>query len=220
MSKVLRICSRLNAAYGKKEYSPSQAPLDSLILTLLSQNTSSSNCSRAFAQLRERFPLWENVLKSDVNDIAEAIRPGGLAEIKAPRIKAILQQIYEAQGSLDLSWLELKGSNEVRDYLLSFSGVGPKTAACVLLFSLGRPVLPVDTHVLRISKRLGLIDQKVSAEKAHQILQEMLPDDRIYSFHVNMIAHGRAVCAAGAPKCNICTLKEDCDYFARLRAGK
>jgi endonuclease-3 len=214
MSKIERICDLLDAAYGKQVMEPGRPPLDVLVLTILSQNTSSKNCHQAFASLRERFPTWEDVRIADVRNIADAIRPGGLAEVKAPRIKSILQQIYEAQGNFDLSWLETRDSKEIKDYLLSFYGVGPKTAACVLLFSLGRPVLPVDTHVLRVSKRLGLIDKKVSADEAHEILQKKVPEQRIYSLHLNMIHHGREICVAGIPKCSICLLKEDCDYFA------
>ena len=227
MSKIERICDLLDAAYGKLELRPGRPPLDELILTILSQNTNRENCQAAFASLRERFPAWEDVRTADEREIADAIRPGGLEAIKAARIKAILQEIYESQGNLDLSWLASRDSREGRDYLLGFRGVGPKTAACVLLFSLGRPVLPVDTHILRVSKRLGLIGQKVSAEEAHEILQEMLmeavsgrgrpertTEEQVFSFHINMIRHGRAVCVAGIPKCSICVLREECDYFA------
>jgi endonuclease-3 len=214
-TKIERICDLLDLAYGKQEFRPHNSPLDELVLTILSQNTTAANCRQAFASLRERFPAWEDVRKADVREIARAIYSGGLSEIKSVRIKAILQAIYEAQGSLDLDWLRDVSTREARDHLLRFSGVGPKTAACVLLFSLGRPVLPVDTHVHRVSKRLGLIGPKVSAEKAHELLQKMVPEERVYSFHINMVSHGREVCVAGTPKCMICVLREDCDYFAR-----
>lgn len=219
MDKVERICDLLDAAYGKQEFSPDNPPLDELVLTILSQNTTAKNCLQAFALLRERFPSWEDVRKADQNEIARAIYSGGLSEIKAARIKSILREIYERQGNLDLSWIEDVSSDEAKDYLLKFDGVGPKTAACVLMFSLGRPMLPVDTHVLRVSKRLGLIGPKVTADQAHDILQKIVPDERVYSFHLNMVRHGREVCVAGTPKCIICVLKEECDYFARIRAS-
>jgi len=229
MGKTERICDLLEAAYGEPRISPTgrdrrsrsigSAPLDELVLTVLSQNTTAGNCRQAFASLRERFPTWEDVRTADVREIAEAIYSGGLSEIKARRIKAVLQQIYEERGSLDLAWLACVSTEEAQGYLRRFPGVGPKTAACVLLFVLGRPVLPVDTHVYRVSKRLGLIGPKVSVEQAHAILQEMVPEGRVYSFHVNMVRHGREVCVARVPKCSICALREECDYYARVRAA-
>jgi endonuclease III len=220
MSKVERICDLLDACYGRRELQPHNPPLDELVLTILSQNTNSRNCAQAFDGLRRRFPSWDEVLSAGEREIAEAIHVGGLSTIKAGRIKSILREIADAQGRLDLSWLAGEDTQKALDYLLAFHGVGRKTAACVLLFSLGRPVLPVDTHVHRVSIRLGLIGPKVSAEEAHDLLQRSVPEDRIYSFHVNMISHGRAVCVAGTPKCDICTLTEVCDYFARTRAAR
>jgi endonuclease III len=228
MDSIERICSLLDLAYGKKDFNPHNPPLDELILTILSQNTSADNCRKAYESLRERFSTWDRVRKADVHGIADAIRSGGLAEIKSARIKSILQQMYEAQGSLDLTFLEKMQTEEARDYLLKFDGVGPKTAACVLLFSLGRPVFPVDTHVHRIAGRLGIIDPKVSAEQAHTILEDMVlaycarrnaseeeTTDTVYSLHINMIAHGRRVCLARKPRCGVCSLRGDCDYYAR-----
>lgn len=186
-----------------------------LILTILSQNTASVNTRRAYANLRAEFPDWESVRTANVSEIADAIRVGGLAEIKATRIKSILQSIYEKQGKLDLDWFRSAESDDIRDYLLKFPGVGEKTAACVLLFSLGRPILPVDTHVYRVSRRVGLIQPKVGVEESHRVLQEMVPEDQIYEFHVNFIRHGRKVCKAPKPKCLACIIKGECDYFAR-----
>lgn len=218
MSKVERICDLLDAEYGEQKFRPHNPPLDELVLTILSQNTTAKNCNQAFATLRRWFGGWDDVREAREDDIARAIHCGGLAVTKAARIKAILQQIYRAQGNLELAWLAGEDTESVRGYLLGFDGVGPKTAACVLLFSLGRPVLPVDTHVHRVSIRLGLIGPKVTAEGAHAALQELIPDERVYSFHINMVNHGRAVCVAGTPKCSICNLAEVCDYFARTRS--
>jgi endonuclease-3 len=227
MDRIERICDLLDSAYGKQVFSPHNPPLDELVLTILSQNTTGENCRRAFSSLRGRFPTWNGVRLADEREIADAIRCGGLADTKSVRIKTILQEIYGVQGNLDLAWLGNAGTDEAWDYLLRFNGVGPKTAACVLLFSLGRPVLPVDTHVHRVSLRLGLIGPKVSAEKAHEVLQQMViaagtsdATDRVYSFHINMITHGRRVCVAGTPKCSICVLKESCDYFARIGVSR
>lgn len=214
MSKIECICNLLDREYGEQIWSSHNPPLDELVLTILSQNTTGPNCSLAFSQLKERFPEWEQVMDALESDIADAIRPAGLGDIRAARIKQILRQIYETQGSLDLSWFNEADSKEIKDYLLSFIGVGPKTAACVLLFSLGRPVLPVDTHVYRVSVRLGLIPESVNVDRSHDVLQEMVPEGRIYSFHINMVTHGRRICKAGRPLCEKCVLKEDCDYFA------
>lgn len=139
---------------------------------------------------------------------------GGLANRKAPRIIGILRQIYGRQGNLDLEWLRDVSDSEAIDYLMAFDGVGRKTAACVLMFAMGRPVLPVDTHVHRVAMRLGIIG-KMSAEQAHDALAELVPPERVYSFHVNMVAHGREICHAQRPKCEICPLRGECDYFAR-----
>ena len=148
-------------------------------------------------------------MRASVTQIAEAIRSGGLANRKAPRIRRILEEVVERQGNLDLSWIVDAPDSEAIDYLLAFDGVGRKTAACVLMFSLGRPVLPVDTHVHRVAMRLGLI-VKVSADAAHDLLQTIVAPDWIYSFHVNMVAHGRQVCHARGPECPKCVLKREC----------
>jgi endonuclease-3 len=215
MSKIDRICDLLDKEYEEHVWVPHAPPLDELILTILSQNTTGSNCKRAFDRLKSRFPDWQQVMDAPGEEIAEAIRPAGLARTRAVRIKQIIREIYEKQENLDLTWLSQADSNEVMRYLLSFKGVGPKTAACVLLFSLGRPVLPVDTHVYRVSIRLGLIPETISVEASQEVLGKMVPEQRVYSFHINMISHGRTVCKAGRPLCGICVLKEDCDYFAQ-----
>jgi endonuclease-3 len=185
--------------------------LDELIYTILSQNTSAKNCNEAFRGLSERFPAWEAVMGAPVEEIAAAIRVGGLANRKAPRIKQILEEIFERQGNLDLEWIANTPDREAIDYLLGFDGVGRKTAACVLMFGLGRPVLAVDTHVHRVAMRLGLIG-KVSADAAHDLLGEIVPRDRVYSFHVNMVTHGRQVCHARGPECPKCAIKDSCDF--------
>lgn len=211
--KALTVHSLLVDEYGHHERQPHRDGVSELVRTILSQNTSDVNSDRAFARLRERFPRWEDLLDADTEEIVEAIRPGGLAEIKAPRIKDALQTIVDEHQKLDLGFLKDMDTEEAKAWLQSLVGVGPKTAAIILLFSLGRPVLPVDTHVLRVSRRVGLIDQKTSAEKAHELLGAMLPEDAVYDFHVNMVRHGREVCHARQPEHDRCVLAPVCDYL-------
>ena len=209
MSKIARVCELLDGHYGRVEWNGRRGVLDELVYTILSQNTTARNCDEAFRRLSERFVLWEGVRQARVDEIADAIRPGGLANRKAPRIKAILEAIHERQGSLDLEWIADAPDAEAIDYMLAFDGVGRKTAACVLMFGLGRPVIPVDTHVHRVAMRLGLIG-KVSADDAHDLLQKLVPPEQVYSCHVNLVRHGREVCHARGPECGVCILREEC----------
>jgi endonuclease-3 len=211
VEQVLRL---LRKEYGQRQWQPGQDPLSSLIATVLSQNTSDVNSHRAFAALVNRFGSWESAAAADVNELAEAIRAGGLADIKARRIQLILRQIRDGQGSLDLSFLNGLSLAEAKAWLRGLPGVGPKTAGCVLLFSLGRPAMPVDTHVYRVAKRLGLIDAKASVEMAHEILESLVPPKNVYEFHILMVEHGRRTCKAQRPRCAACVLRELCPYMA------
>jgi endonuclease III len=195
--KVKGIYEALAPIYGELEWQPRTDPLSELLLTILSQHTSDVNRDRAFRAMRERFPTWEQVRDAPTEELADAIRSGGLANTTAPRIQQVLRQISEARdGRLDLDFLMEMPIDEAKTYLAGFSGVGPKTAACVLMFACGMPVLPVDTHVYRVSGRLGLIDQRSTADKAHTELEEIVePEDR-YNFHIFLIKHGRQVCKA------------------------
>lgn len=186
-------------------------PLEELILTVLSQNTSDVNRDRAYAAMRRRYPTWDQLAEADPEELADTIRPGGLANTKAPRILAILHEIREREGgSLDLSWMRRAHSKRVRDYLLSLPGVGPKTAACVLAFSLGRPALPVDTHVFRVARRLGFLDDRADAARAHVVMEEVVPARLRIGMHVGMIRLGRTICRAGRPACEVCPLQDLC----------
>ena len=215
MEIIRRIGALLEEEYGRPEFNPDLKPLDEFILTILSQNTSAANYRRAFASLRERFGTWDDVRQADVRDIEDAIRCGGLARIKAERIRASLDEIHVRYGKLDLDFLNEMSDEEARAFLMQFNGVGIKTASCVLMFSLGRPVFPVDTHVHRIAGRLGLIKPSVSAEEAHGVLQAMIPDEIVYSMHVNLVTHGRRVCKAQNPACDVCPLLEMCSFGRR-----
>jgi len=208
--KISEIIKLLRREYGSIHWRSRTDPLSELIMTILSQNTSDHNSRRAFDSLLTRFGSWEAVAEGKVEDIAEAIRLGGLARVKAPRIKRIIEQIQVQRGSLDLRFLKKMPVSEAKAWLMGLPGVGPKTAACVLLFSLGEPVLPVDTHIHRVARRLGLIDSRVSAEKAHEILGEMVPPKDVYQFHIHMIEHGRQVCKAQRPRCPECVLLKVC----------
>ncbi|MEA1958743.1 MAG: endonuclease III [Chloroflexota bacterium] len=202
----------LRKQHGQPERRPCLDPLSELIATILSQNTSDLNSGRAFEWLIATFRTWELVADAHVDEIVAAIAGGGLSRVKAPRIKAILGRIREERDSFDLSFLGGMPLEEARVWLESLPGVGPKTAACVLLFSLGRPALPVDTHVYRIARRLGLLGDRVSVEVAHRVLQAMVPAESIYEFHMNMVKHGRKVCRSRRPLCSGCGLIEDCTY--------
>lgn len=207
---VGEVIKLLEQEYGSREWQPGGEPIDVLIGTILSQNTSDVNSKRAFDSLLATFGSWEAMAAAPVELIAQAIRFGGLSRIKAVRIKQVLNKIEEQHGSISLDFLKAMILSEAKDYLMHLPGVGPKTASCVLLFALGKPCLPVDTHILRVAKRLGLIDSRVSMEKAHNLLHEQIPPLKVYQFHLHMIEHGRQVCHARQPRCNECALKETC----------
>ena len=215
------VIALLREQHGAPKRMPRRDPLSELIAALLSQNTSDANSGRAFENLVSTFGTWDRVAQAEVDKISEAIASGGLNRVKAPRIKAILERIAKEKGSLDLGFLKNMPLPEARGWLESLPGVGPKTAACVLLFSLGRPALPVDTHVYRVSRRLGLIDSKVSPDNAHRILGKIVEPDDIYEFHMNMVRHGRKVCRSQSPLCGGCLLNKGCAYGKRTirRAG-
>ena len=188
-------------------------------MTVLSQHTSDINSSRAFTGLRSRFSTWEAVLDAPVDDVADSIRSGGIAQVKAARIKQILREIEDREGSLDLSRLEDLPDVEVNDYLCSLPGVGPKTAACVLLFSMQRPAFPVDTHVHRVLRRLGLVEDKASAEVTQRLVEPRIPPELRYEMHVQLIRHGREICKPRMPLCTECVLLDICEAGPVLLAS-
>ena len=205
---IAEILDRLRAAYGPPAPRTRRPALDELVLTILSQNTSDVNCERAYARMRERFPRWQDVRDAPEADLVDALRPGGLAVQKAPRIQAVLRGL----DGLDLEWLGTVPPAEAMDWLVALPGVGPKTASCVLLFSLGVPVMPVDTHIHRIAGRVGLIPAGTGAGAAHAILTEMTPPARMLEAHLLLITHGRTTCRARRPRCEECVLLDLCDY--------
>jgi len=189
------------------------------VLTILSQNTSDANSFRAYEALVKRFGDWDRLRRARVGSIAAAIRPAGLADQKAPRIKQVLAELHREQGRTTLDQLAAMTDAEAKAYLTAFHGVGPKTAACVLLFACGRPVLPVDTHVHRVTGRLGMIAHGTTADKAHEILQAQLAADQVLDFHILLIRHGRRTCRASRPRCEGCALLDLCANGPRLLAS-
>lgn len=206
----------LDETYGPRKLTPGGDPVSTLVSTILSQSTTDTNTERAFASLRARFPTWQQVVDADTGDVIGAIRSGGLANRKAPRIQDALEEIHDRYGDYSLDVLTGLPLDEAKAALTSIDGVGPKTAACVLLFALGRPALPVDTHVYRVASRLPLIDPATNPVRAHATLEALMDGDaeRTYRFHVEMIAHGRAICTARNPKCEICPIRRYCEYGA------
>jgi endonuclease III len=224
--RLRAILDRLRAEYGRPSTRVHGAPIDELVLTVLSQNTNDRNRDVAYERLRDRFPSWEAVREAPVDEIEEAIRPGGLAVTKAPRIQRILAAISESEasadqdgdgpavgsGSMDLSWLAGAPLDQARDYLCELPGVGRKTAACVLLFSFGRHDVPVDTHVHRVGTRLGLFRSGASLDECHDEMLRLSAGSDPLEAHVALIRHGRRICVARNPRCDECPLLRICPY--------
>jgi endonuclease-3 len=210
---LLTAHDRLARRFGAIRFRPGGSPLNQLIETILSQNTSDTNSVRAFRNLRKRFRSWADVVKAPTPSVADAIRSGGLADIKAPRIQQVLRIIREREGRYSLARLRRMSSAGVMDYLTALPGVGAKTAACVLLFSMGRPVMPVDTHVHRVTLRLGWIPPRTRPEDAGPLLERHLPPGKVLSMHLYLVWHGRATCKARRPRCHECALHASCAFF-------
>jgi endonuclease-3 len=212
-AKVRKITLLLEKQYGIPRREGPGESLDILIETILSQNTNDRNRDRAFQRLKMRFPQWEDVLRGQRKSIVSAIRPGGLAEQKARRIHEILRWIKEREGRLSLSFLKKMDSREIKKTIGALKGIGPKTLHCLLLFGLRREAFPVDTHILRIGKRLGFIPEGMNAEKAHSWMVPFIPKGKSLSLHLNLIRFGREICRARNPQCGVCFLTNECIQF-------
>ncbi|HEY8561158.1 MAG TPA: hypothetical protein VIL74_12355 [Pyrinomonadaceae bacterium] len=206
------IVQNLENTFGEPQIKKKSDPLAMLVNIILSQATSDANSARTFKNLKARFPSWKAVLAADVTEIAEAIRLGGLANQKAKVIKDLLGQIEADRGALSLAFLDEMPDAAARDYLLQFRGIGPKTVACTLLFALKKEVFPLDTHIFRVLRRMGVLPEKISDAKAHKLLDALAPRGKFYSLHVNLIRLGRAICRPREPLCDRCPLVEYCDY--------
>ena len=216
-AKATIIHSLLSAEYGRPDWRPYYEPMDELILTILSANTSDVNSGRAFERLKAAYPTWEAAMNAPLNELTDVIRPGGLAPSKAPRIQAALRRILAERGEFDLSFLADLPVAEGARWLSSFDGVGHKTASIVLLFCFGLPAFPVDTHVQRVSQRLGIAGPKDSPDKIKALWESLAPAEWFYPLHLNLIRHGRQVCLARAPRCPACVLRDQCDWYAAGR---
>jgi endonuclease-3 len=213
---IKQILSLLTDEYGNREWKLDPDPIAVLIQTILSQNTSDLNSHRAFASLITSFGSWEKILTAGIEQIADSIRFGGLAEVKARYIKQALMEIKHRRGKLSLEFLKRLSVDEARGWLIQIPGVGMKTASCVLLFSLGLSALPVDTHVSRLTRRLGLTDSKIPIDKISKLLESVVPKKDVYVFHVLLIEHGRRVCKAQHPRCSQCILQSICPSYEKL----
>ena len=213
---------RLGERYEHPRWAgPRLDPVSELVLTILAQNTADINSFRAFTALRARYGSWDQVLNAPLDELTDVIRPGGLAPTKAPRIQHALAEVRaDTKGTWDLSFLGEVPLEEARDWLTALPGIGRKTAAIVLLFCFGRPALPVDTHVYRVATRLGMLPPRTPLLKSHDLLEEVLRDDEVYPFHVELIRHGRDTCRAPRPICGLCPLTDACAYFAAAQGGR
>jgi endonuclease-3 len=219
-AKAQEVYARLLAAYGEPEWRDPYPPIDELVSTILSQNTNDRNRDIAFHRLCERFGTWEAVRDAPPDEVQEAIRPAGLANQKGPRIQQVLRAITAERGALDLDFLRDLPADEALAWLMRFDGVGPKTASIVLQFSLGHPAFPVDTHIYRVTGRLGLRPEKMSVEQAHVHLARLFDPEQYGPGHLNIIRHGREVCHARRPRCESCFLSDLCDYYSALQAAQ
>lgn len=217
-TRYRKVYELLLESYGAPHWRQHLPPVDELVNTILSQSTSDLNRDRGFAALQARFPTWEEVMTAPQAEVVEAIRPAGLANQKGPRIQAALRHIVARRGALELDFLAAMPLAEAEAWLTEIDGVGPKTAAIVLLFAFNRPAFPVDTHVQRVTQRLGLIGERVSAEKAHPILASLGDPATYYAMHLNLIRHGRETCQARRPACARCPLTALCNYYQSLAA--
>lgn len=213
--KYTAVFQTLASFYGTPVWQQRLPPVDELVATILSQSTSDLNTERGYLALKTRFPTWEGVMNAPQAEVIEVIRPAGLSNQKGPRIQAALRHIWAERGTISLDFLAEMPLAAAKAWLTNIKGIGPKTAAIVLLFSFGRSAFPVDTHVHRITGRLGLIGPKVTADKAHDILENMGDPATFYPFHMNLIRHGREICRAIQPKCKICPLQAHCCYDAK-----
>ena len=217
--RALKIHERLLDFYGEPIWRNPLPPIDELVSTILSQNTNDINRDRGFNALRAKFGTWEEVRDAPPQDVIDAIRPAGLANQKGPRIQQVLRSITEERGSLDLSFLGDLSVEEARAWLTRFNGVGPKTAAIVLCFSLGKAAFPVDTHIYRVTGRIGLRPERMTVEQAHPHLESIFPPETYYAAHLNIIRLGREICQARRPRCEVCPIVNLCDYGKALKSN-
>jgi len=219
-AKYAPVAAALAQLYGTPQWRAGWPPLDELVSCILSQNTTDTNRDRAFDALKARYPTWQDVVDAPPDQLIETVRVAGLANQKGPRIQKVLRRIQAERGAFEIDFLADLPLDEARAWLTNLDGVGPKTAAIVLCFAFNRPAFPVDTHVHRVGQRIGLLPQGISAERAHDVMEAVVPPADHYAFHINLIQHGRAVCKARSPQCARCPITAHCDYFAQLAGSR
>lgn len=215
-AKYEPVAAALAEMYGVPQWRKDTPPMDELVNCILSQNTNDTNRDRGYDALKARYPTWQDVVDAPADELIDTIRVAGLANQKGPRIQEVLRIIQAEQGDYNIDFLNDLPLDEAKAWLTSLPGVGPKTAAIVLCFAFGRPAFPVDTHVHRVSRRIGFVPDNTSADKAHPIMEAIVPPDDYYAFHINLIQHGRSICHARNPRCERCPLTEYCDYYQGL----
>lgn len=215
--KYRHIAPLLEETYGRKEFRPHDG-MDELVSCILSQSTTDANRDRGFDALKARYPNWAEVHHAPTEELIDTIRPAGLANSKGPRIQAAVAQIYEERGEYNIDFLEDLLEDDAKAWLQRLPGVGPKTAAIVLCFGYGKAAFPVDTHIHRVGKRLGFLPPKISADKAHPVMEAIVPPSEYYAFHLQMIYHGRKICKARNPQCERCPIAAYCDYYKSIVA--
>jgi endonuclease-3 len=203
----------LRELYGLPNWNRALPALDELVDCILSQSTTDANRDRAFDALKTRYPDWEAVMTAPTEEVISTIRPAGLANQKGPRIQKVLRRIYDERAALDIEFLNALPIEEAKSWLTGLDGVGPKTAAIVLCFAFNREAFPVDTHIHRVGQRIGFLPEGISADKAHPVMEAIVPPQDYYGFHINLIQHGREICQARRPKCERCPLTLYCDYY-------
>lgn len=218
-SKYAPVAATLKEVYGPLEWQDGTDPMEELVSCILSQNTNDANRDKAFFALRDAYPTWQSVVDAPTEDLINVLRPAGLANQKAPRIQKVLERIYAERGAYNIDFLRDLDIEEARQWLTSFDGVGPKTAAIVLCFAFGRAAFPVDTHIYRVGKRIGFVPENFSVERAHPLMEAIVPPDQHYAFHIYLIRHGRDTCKAQRPQCERCPLQSLCDYYNTEQKG-
>lgn len=219
-AKYAPVLEALQAVYGALDWDGGSDPMDELVSCILSQNTNDNNRDRAFAALQLRYKNWQAVADAPTDELIDTLRPAGLANQKAPRIQKVLHRIREEVGAYNIEFLRDLPLDEARAWLMSFDGIGPKTAAIVLCFAFGRPAFPVDTHIYRVGQRIGFIPPTFNVERAHPLMESIVPPDMHYAFHIYLIRHGRDTCKAQRPRCESCPLQAVCDYYQDVVRAK
>jgi len=212
-AKYAPVAKALREVYGELQWHPGQGGMDELVSCILSQNTNDTNRDRGFSALKDRYPTWQDVVDAPTDEVIDTIRPAGLANQKAPRIQNALEIIYAERGEYNIDFLADMDPEDAKTWLTNIKGIGPKTAAIVLCFAYDMPAFPVDTHVHRTGKRIGFLPEEITADRAHTVMEAIVPPSDYFAFHIYLIRHGRDTCNARTPHCERCPIAQHCDYY-------